>query len=134
MELCAKCKQKFGMLEYKNKLKDGRVMCHDCYNQWQEEEEQKEEKLAKEKEEAKLKKALSKNPKWEYKVVQVNTSRSGFVATDAKIKNIDEALNKLGEEGWELVSVVGLQAISGGMSISAPGTTTSVAFVFKRRI
>ena len=130
MAKCKECNKEFGLFESKNKLKDGSVMCSECYNKWDNKQKEKNEKLRREK----VKKALEKNTQWEYKVVQVDTKRSGLVATDAKIEDIDQTLNGLGEEGWELVSAIGLQAVSGGLGMSSPGTTTNVAFIFKRRL
>jgi len=125
---CSKCGCKIRVLE-KRHFKEGDIYCSKCYSEWKEGEREREEIKAN----AEIKKALSKNCKWEYKVVQISTARSGLVATDAKI-NPQEQLNELGKQGWELVSAIGIQAISGGLGISSPGTTTSVVFVLKRKI
>lgn len=124
---CSKCGCKIRVLE-KRHFKEGNVYCSKCYSAWKEREIKREEMKVSEE----IKKALSKNCKWEYKVIQIPTARSGLVATDAKI-NPQEQLNELGTQGWELVSAIGIQAISGGLGISSPGTTTSVLFIFKRK-
>ncbi|HNT24754.1 MAG TPA: DUF4177 domain-containing protein [Anaerolineales bacterium] len=41
--------------------------------------------------------------KWEYRVVSF-----GGILSDAKNETIEDALNALGEEGWEVVSAVAM--------------------------
>ena len=66
--------------------------------------------------------------KWEYKVIEAGKSK-GMLFQSKELK-ADE-LNKLGEEGWELVTAL---SVSG----SAPGFGTKaqpdqVFFIFKRQ-
>jgi len=65
--------------------------------------------------------------KWEYKVIEVGKSK-GLLFQSKELKADD--LNKLGNEGWELVTAL---SVSG----SAPGFGTKaqpdqVFFIFKR--
>ena len=130
---CSKCGSKIGILGEKHEFKDGEIYCLECYSYWKGERQETALREGLREKEKKLKSALSKNCKWEYEVIQIPTARSGFVATSTKI-NPQEQLNKLGEEGWELVSAIGMQSISASLSVSSPGTTTSVLFIFKRKV
>jgi hypothetical protein len=60
-------------------------------------------------------------PKWEYKV----TTLSDFD------DRAEKELNKLGEEGWELVGTPGVVSASPSPQGSA-GTSTTVKLIFKR--
>lgn len=44
--------------------------------------------------------------KWEYKVVSVNAKRN-FWTSRFDVKVIEEKLNSMGQQGWELVSMEG---------------------------
>jgi hypothetical protein len=76
-------------------------------------------------------------PKWEYKTVGQgrgwdNQSATFLRATQWEPK-ID--LTALGEEGWELVSVVASSSVAGGSARSTmdmAGLTTQQLWVFKR--
>lgn len=74
--------------------------------------------------------------KWEYKffsdkTLVVNPNKT-FFNYHYKATNFTEtALNDLGIEGWELVSIVP-QSLADGDRLS--GTTTELLWVFKRRI
>ncbi|PRC94634.1 DUF4177 domain-containing protein [Solimicrobium silvestre] len=45
--------------------------------------------------------------KWEYKIIKVNAKRE-FWTSQFDIKAIEVKLNELGQQGWELVSIEGL--------------------------
>ena len=83
---CTKCNEKITFLEKKLNHKE-KVYCESCHEQ-----------LLKEDNKEHLKKVMKINPKWEYCTKKVLT-----VYGDA-IK-IDKEVQKLGEEGWELVHV-----------------------------
>lgn len=59
--------------------------------------------------------------KWEYKTIKLATT--GFVGGKLDEKKLDEYMNQLGEQGWELVS---------GFSTIGSGNTRDVVVVFKR--
>lgn len=61
--------------------------------------------------------------KWEYTSIKVNAK--GFKGGILELRDFDDELNRLGEEGWELVSCVA--------SNEAYGTTREVISVFKRK-
>lgn len=42
--------------------------------------------------------------KWEYKVIRISQITQGFLLEPDKLPKLDE-LKKLGEEGWEAVSI-----------------------------
>lgn len=133
MAKCSKCGDQISIFKQKHEFQNGDVYCTKCYSEW----EAKEAKLREKEEEEKVKKALSKNCKWEYKVIQMPTEKGGLVASlvadDTKI-NPQEQLDELGKQGWELVSAMGMQSYPGDLRVSSPGTTTSVLFIFKRKI
>lgn len=68
--------------------------------------------------------------KWEYKVI-LRERISGFFSKFEWDINIDEILPQLGDEGWELVSVV---PISSEYGDSRAGLTTHERWVFKRLV
>ena len=120
---CDKCGKKIGFLDIKYSqpsLNGKNIICCSSCN----------DSLHK----TNVKKALTKNDKWEYKVFQIDTDRGALVASKSKIPAVEEKINLLGREGWELVSSFGLQSISAGLAVHSSGTTTSVAFVFKRKL
>lgn len=53
--------------------------------------------------------------KWQYKSVEIDVSR-GLFGGDFSAENLQTYLNTLGEEGWELISIVDLNAGRGGSS------------------
>ncbi len=61
--------------------------------------------------------------KFEYKVVTYNPN--GFFGGNVKIDQIEDQLNQLGNEGWELVSCTS--------SNQSYGSTKSLVCIFKRR-
>ncbi|MDR0194549.1 MAG: DUF4177 domain-containing protein [Myroides sp.] len=61
--------------------------------------------------------------KFEYKAIQLKpTSLWSFNVSD---QDVEEVLNKYGQEGWELVSVI---------DVNSSGTTTGYLVSFKREI
>lgn len=61
--------------------------------------------------------------KWEYVSIKVETK--GFIGGILEIEDFDYQLNKLGEDGWELVSCFSTNA--------GQGTSREVIAVFKRK-
>lgn len=60
--------------------------------------------------------------KWEYKTIKVEgTLKTLFIG---KTLDLEDDFNKLGKEGWELITVIGLAA--GG------STQTGLQAIFKR--
>ncbi|MBI3283553.1 MAG: DUF4177 domain-containing protein [Burkholderiales bacterium] len=45
--------------------------------------------------------------KWEYKIIHLNVKRQ-FWTSQFDLKTIENALNDLGQQGWELVSLHGM--------------------------
>ena len=82
----------------------------------------------------KLKKVLTKNSQWEYKILNLKTHGSGLNATGNKIDPKDEVkLNELGLEGWELVSAVTMNSLAPRLGASSTATER-VSCVFKRKL
>jgi hypothetical protein len=61
--------------------------------------------------------------KWEY--TTVNVDLTGWIGTSLDVPEFDAVLNAHGDQGWELVSVVGRES---------NGYTASVYAVFKREL
>jgi hypothetical protein len=61
--------------------------------------------------------------KWEYRTIKAELK--GFLGGILKIEDFDFELNKLGEQGWELVSCFATNA--------AEGYSREAIAVFKRR-
>ncbi len=59
--------------------------------------------------------------KWEYKTIKLKGFQGGIL----EIEDFDDALNKLGQQGWELVSCFSTNA--------AQGYGREAITVFKRR-
>ncbi|MFH1916776.1 MAG: DUF4177 domain-containing protein [Nanoarchaeota archaeon] len=130
MKKCSQCGKELKAFESKEKFKDNTFMCKICFESWKKDQSHEQEASRKDN----ISKALQKNSQWEYRLITVETDRSSFVASNVKLTKVEDTLNKLGEEGWELVAAIGLQAISAGLSVHSPGTTTNVSFVFKRKV
>ena len=96
---CKKCGKRIGIFETPEVDEQGNVICKECTEKIKAEQEQ----VQKEKEEveykAKLAKALSNNPQWEYKVINLNLSPEN-----------EAELTKMGLEGWNLVSAVAINS------------------------
>jgi hypothetical protein len=69
--------------------------------------------------------------KWEYKALARGRGYKGGFSNDARDwnKKIIEALPSLGENGWELVSVVPRSSLTGE---SVAGFTSDELWIFKR--
>ena len=61
---------------------------------------------------------------WEYKIVSLDTQ--GFVTTKFDVRGAERDLNRLGKDGWELVSVFGVNGVE--------GRTMASVMVFKRQV
>lgn len=60
--------------------------------------------------------------KWEYKTMKVQTK--GFTGGILEIESFDEQLNRLGQEGWELVSTF--------VTTAGSGASREAVAIFKR--
>lgn len=63
--------------------------------------------------------------KFEYQTIIVD-NKSSFMGGKVDSENLDQILNKMGREGWELIEVVS--------SNQAAGETRSLVCVFKREL
>ena len=61
-------------------------------------------------------------PRWEYRTVQIDVG--SWLGPNVEPDAIDAELNRHGEEGWELVSALDVNA--------AEGSTTAIVALFKR--
>lgn len=64
-----------------------------------------------------------KKTMFEYKILKFNTT--GLFGGKVNLEEIEVELNKLGAEGWELISTVA--------SNEAYGTTKEIVYIFKRK-
>jgi hypothetical protein len=62
--------------------------------------------------------------KWEYKTLKLSTK--GFLGGKIDIEDFEESMNKLGRDGWELVSCFDTSIYQGG--------SRDVYGVFKKRV
>lgn len=53
-------------------------------------------------------------PKWEYKVLKQKTDSSFLSGTEFDADALQAALNRLGSDGWEVVSVFDIEKVKGG--------------------
>ncbi len=51
---------------------------------------------------------------WEYKVLKLETESGFFSGTEFDSVELEKELNRLGAEGWELVSVFSIEKVKGG--------------------
>ena len=65
--------------------------------------------------------------KWEYKTATMEPK--GWLKSKVDSQKTDALLNKLGSQGWELVSVLPL-----AQNMGYAGKTGSIAFMFKRQV
>lgn len=151
MAECGKCGVKLGFLDSKHAMEDDGqdfFMCDECYQKWETEDTKKKLKIKEEKEKQRLKireeeardrkkrieKIMSINNKWEYKIINLQTTGSGINATGNKIKEEEkEKLNELGLKGWELVSAVPMDSFAPRIGMGSTATEW-VSCVFKRKI
>ena len=61
-------------------------------------------------------------PEWEYKSLQLDVA--GWLAPKVESTEMDLAMNHLGRDGWQLVSVLDLN--------KGQGMTSSIVLLFKR--
>ena len=66
---------------------------------------------------------MGKMKKFEYKSLKT-TEKKSFLQSSLDTQELELYLNKLGDEGWELVSAVGTNA--------ADGRTNEIVLLFKR--
>ena len=52
--------------------------------------------------------------KWEYKIVKINILR--YISSDMETNYLEDSLNKLGSEGWELINLFDLNLHEGKSS------------------
>ena len=67
--------------------------------------------------------------KYEYKIFEPKTK--GFAKKTINLEDVQNSLNELGAEGWELVSIV---TPSGNTGASWGGTTSAFIYHLKREI
>lgn len=68
--------------------------------------------------------------KWEYRVLTRGFDKNDdYVWSDKDKSTGEERLNRMGQEGWELVEVV---TVSRSGSSSWAGLSTSLHYIFKR--
>lgn len=65
--------------------------------------------------------------KWQYEVIVRETKK--LLEEGGPLDALSEALNSLGEEGWELVNVAPFSSTQG---LDLGGSTKAYTFVFKR--
>lgn len=51
---------------------------------------------------------------WEYKVLKLETESGFFSGTEFDGNELEKELNRLGAEGWELVSIFAIEKVKGG--------------------
>jgi len=70
--------------------------------------------------------------KWEYKIIEVGKTKTHAFGLMSSSKELDDSeLNKLGEEGWELVSTLSVSGSAVGFGTKAKPDQTF--FIFKRQ-
>lgn len=62
--------------------------------------------------------------KWEYQIVIINVQ--GWIGPSFAAEDIENPMNRLGKEGWELVNVLDVN--------TRAGETKALVAVFKRRV
>ncbi len=70
---------------------------------------------------------------WEYLVLErtVDLEKHSTSWSDGVAESLERRLNKLGREGWELVSENSMALVSGGYWA---GHTTDITFILKRPV
>lgn len=69
--------------------------------------------------------------KFEYKTITPDMKR-GFLKKSFDVDSLQDELNALGREGWDLCATI---PISGNAGVASYGSSTAqVVFVFKRKI
>ena len=102
--ICKNCQKKLGIFEAPEVNEQGDIICKACSDKMKAEQEQAQKQKEDEDYRVNLAKALAKNSQWEYKILNAGLGPEN-----------EEQLNKLGAEGWQLVSV-----LSAGSNNSAP--------------
>lgn len=51
---------------------------------------------------------------WEYHVIKLKTESGFFSGTEFDSDSLAEKLNEMGRQGWELVSIFGIEKVDGG--------------------
>lgn len=139
---CDKCSKGFGFLDTKYYFNDNGkeiCVCRDCSNYLKEQKKIEEERERAEKEESANKKALEKNDRYEYKILNLKGSsadwNSGLNAIGNRLNPKDESLlNDLGRVGWKLISAVPMNSLAPRLGQGSESATEWVSCVFRRKI
>jgi uncharacterized Zn finger protein (UPF0148 family) len=137
VKTCKSCGKKIGLFEEHDISEKGDIICKECNENIRAQQEQAQKQKEEEEYKAKLEKALSKNPRWEYRIVNLNISNEN-----------EEMLNKMGLEGWQLAAAINssIQAQKQAQSPekekneqnqqqpNAETSSANVFYIFKRKI
>lgn len=130
MKICKDCEKKFGMFEKIYYTDNGDMFCSDCVKRRKEKTEESEGKFVELKDKARPEYAqvsipATKSNRWEFRVVKLSMDPAD--RTPVTVEKIEKVINKMGEDGWELVSVIPLHIL-----LMKSGGREEPAMIFKR--
>ena len=155
MKICKECEKKFGLLEKIYYTEDGEMYCTSCVKH-KREEKKKDEGEYVELKDTPPQPPLVQEPReyahvsipadppvverpvvppspssdagnWEFKVVKLSTNPMEMSKSSVTIEKFEKVINRMGEDGWELVSVIPLNVL---LMKSTP--REEPAMIFKR--
>ncbi len=146
MKICNECEKKFGFLEKIFYTESGDMYCASCVSRLRKDREKGDGKFVELKEtqnqtppeqeksdyyvkipsENQHSNVTTTSGKWEFRVIKL--SSDSMQKTMVTIEKFEDVINKMGEDGWELVSVIPLNIL-----LMKSSAREEPAMVFKRR-
>jgi len=130
MKICKECEKKFGILEKIYYTDNGDMFCSSCVQMRKEQKETAPVNLAQTEEKpdypyVKIPSEKESSPKYEFRVIKL--SSDPMQKTTVTIEKFEDVINKMGEDGWELVSVIPLHVL-----LMKSSAREEPALIFKR--
>jgi len=132
MKLCHGCDKKFGLLEKIYYDQEDRPFCQDCVKEQKQENEEDDGQYVELKEgpEPSVQHTVdlreNKTDAWEFRVIKL--SSEPMQKTSVTIDRFEQTINQMGDDGWELVSVIPLHTL-----LMKSGMREEPAMIFKRK-
>jgi hypothetical protein len=137
MKICKDCEKKFGIFEKIFYNDSGEMFCSDCVRKRKEKNDQTEGKFVELKESQKAirndyaqvsipSEPKQKQGKYEFRVVKISPDPAD--RSPVTIERIEKVINKMGDDGWELVSVIPLHVL-----LMKASSREEPAMIFKRQ-
>ena len=154
MKICKECEKKFGLLEKIYYTEDGEMYCTSCVRRKRDEKKKSDGEYVELKdtppqappvqeqreyahvsipatppvaEPVSVPSSTSGAGNWEFKVVKISADPNDVSRSNVTIEKFEKVINRMGEDGWELVSVIPLNVL-----LMKSNVREEPAMIFKR--